>query len=84
MGWGGSSTTSAPGNIGILAEAFAPLQPLRSAKSGPALASAATAVLETIIWCLAHAGDITVAATKGKNLHDVKEDVANAAQGQEE
>jgi hypothetical protein len=84
MGWGGSSTTSAPGNIKILAEAFAPLQSLRGAKSGSALAAAATMVIEMIAWCLTHAGEIVVASTKGRSLHDVKEDAAKAAQDHEE
>jgi len=84
MGFGTPNPAGWPGNYPIFVEAFAPLQPLRNAKSGPALASAAIAVIEKITWCLAHAGDIAVAATKGKRLHDVEQDAAKAAKGHEE
>src|SRR5262249_16782585 len=42
MGIGTPDPAAWPGNYPILVEAFAPLQPLRSVKSGPALMAAAT------------------------------------------
>lgn len=71
MGFGGSNAT-APGNVEMLAEAFAPLQHYRGIKSGPELATAASQVLQRIAWCLLHAGEIEVASTQQKHLSDLE------------
>lgn len=81
MGLGSTAPAAWPGNHAILVEAFAPLQPLRSAKSGPALAAAAAAVLEKITWCLMHAGALAVASARRGRLRDVEQDEAKKAQG---
>jgi hypothetical protein len=71
MGWPGSAIPS-PGNVEILAEAFAPLQRYRDVKSGPKLVEGAAHVLNRITWCLLNAREIEVASThRGKHLSDV-------------
>jgi hypothetical protein len=70
-----------PGNYTIFVEAFAPLQGLRSSKSGAPLAAAAAAVLEKITWCLTHAGEIVVAATRHQRFKDVEQEAAKPAKG---
>jgi hypothetical protein len=83
-GWGSINPAAEPGNYQILVDAFAPLQPFRSAKSGPPLAAAATAVIEKIGWCLAHAGEIVVAGASHRGLKDVEAAAAKASQGPQE
>ena len=70
MGWGGSSAT-APGNVQMLSEAFAPLLRYRSVKSGPELRAGVAAVVQRIAWCLVHAREIEIASTKHKHLSDI-------------
>lgn len=84
MGWGQTGGIFWPGNVTILAEVFAPLQPLRNVKSGSALALAAAQIIERIVWCLTHANEIIVASTRHKHLHDVEEDTAKKEDPHEE
>ena len=70
MGWGGSLAT-APGNVQMLSEAFAPLLRYRTVKSGPELLAGAAAVVQRIAWCLVHAREIEIASTQHKHLSDI-------------
>ena len=70
MGWGGSFAT-APGNVQMLSEAFAPLLSYRTVKSGPQLLAGAAAVVQRIGWCLVHAREIEIASTQHKHLSDI-------------
>jgi hypothetical protein len=71
MGFGGNFPT-APGNVEMLADAFAPLQRYRNVKTGPELVTGARAVAQRIAWCLVHAHDIEVASTQHKHLSDIE------------
>lgn len=71
MGWGGGNVT-APGNLAILAEAFAPLQRYRGVRSGPQLAEAVGHVLVRIAWALQNAQEIITSSTRP---HDDLSDV---------
>lgn len=71
MGFGGTFPT-APGNVEILAEAFAPLQRYRGVRTGTDLVIGARAVAERIAWCLVHAREIEVASTQHKHFSDVE------------
>jgi hypothetical protein len=70
MGWGGSFAT-APGNVQMLADAFAPLLGYRTVKSGPQLLAGVAAVVQRIAWCLVHAREIEIASTQHKHLSDI-------------
>jgi hypothetical protein len=70
MGWGGSFAT-APGNVPMLAEAFAPLLGYRTVKAGPDLLVGTGFVVQRIAWCLVHAREIEIASTQHKHLSDI-------------
>jgi hypothetical protein len=71
MGWVAGDVT-APGNVPILAETFAPLQRYRGVKSGSQLPEAVGHVLVRIAWALQNAQEIITSSTRP---HDDLSDV---------
>lgn len=71
MGWLGDMQLAAPGNVDMLAEAFAPLQRYRGVGPGPGLPVATAHVLARVKWCLANAQAIVRASTLNLGLAKV-------------
>jgi hypothetical protein len=62
-----------PGNFGPVGEVFAPVMAMRGAKTGPAAAKAAAAILDGIRWCFQHADSLVRGSASKLNLAQIKE-----------